>query len=259
LQDISYKNKKGEIMSDLTLEELLFKAAQEPEYRDAFYEKLLESDLYVLGGDGVSDGDVADDELSLVEWTSEEGEKAIPFFSSYKLLEKSVGADQLYLELKGAVLLATIRDMNLVMNPGHEASKMFYPEEIEMILTTEFGYDDDGGAEFSEDVAIRPITNKRSVVMLKALKEYFNQNGSVVRAYVAAMDEHDNENEAHLVIGIDVDEDVDSQEIVKDAMNIILEKAPEDETVDIFKIDLTQKEGMSAYFIHEMKPFYIRK
>jgi len=73
------------------------------------------------------------------------------------------------------------------------------------------------------------------------------------------MDEHDNEDEAHLVVGIDVDEDIDSQEIVKDAMNIILEKAPEDETVDIFKIDLEQKEGMSAYFVHEMKPFYIRK
>jgi hypothetical protein len=246
-------------MSDLKLEELLLKAAQEPEYRDAFYEKLLESDLFLLGGDGAVDGESADDELSLLEWTSEEGVKAIPFFSSYELLEKSVGSEQVYIELRGAVLLATVGDMNLVMNPGHEASKMFYPDEIEMILTTEFGYEDDGVAEFSEDVAIRPITNKRSVVMLKALKEYFDQNGSIVRAYVAAMDERENENEAHLVIGLDIDEDVNSQEIIKDAMNIILEKAPEDETVDIFKLDLDQKEGMSAYFVHEMKPFYLRK
>ncbi len=246
-------------MSDLKLEELLLIAAQEPEYRDKFYQQLLESDLFVLGGEDAKEGERPEDELSLLEWVSDEGESAIPFFTSYELLEKEVGDGAIYLAINGAVLLASVGDSNLVMNPGHASAKMFYPDEVAMILTTEFEDDDGEGAEFSEDVAIRPITNKRSVEMLKALKIYFNNTPAIFRAYVAAMNERGNEHEKHLVIGIDIDNEESWDSIQKDVMAIILEKAPDDETVDLFKLDTTQKEGMSAYFIHEMKPLYVRK
>ncbi|RUM66486.1 MAG: hypothetical protein DSZ06_03145 [Sulfurospirillum sp.] len=246
-------------MSQRSLEDLLLLAAQEPEYRDAFYQKLLQSDLYILGGEGASEGESVEDEISLQEWVSDEGERAIPFFTSYKLLEKAVGEGAVYLEIKGALLLASTVGNNLMMNPGFATSKMFYPDEIEMILTTEFDVDDDEGAEFSEDIAIRPITNKRSVEMLKALKSYFTNTKGVVRAYVAAMNEHENDDESHLVIGVDTDDDVAWEPLFRDMMAIVLEKSPQKEIVDLFKLDTTQKEGMSAYFIHEMKPFYLRK
>jgi len=247
-------------MSSLSLDELLLKAAEFPEYRDAFYIKLLNSNVYVIGGEGSKEGEVDEDgELSLMEWVSEEGVSAIPFFSSYKLLENAVGDGAIYLEINAAVLFASTQGLNLVMNPGSEASKMFYPDEVEMILTTEFEEDDEEGAEFSEDVKLRPITNKRSVDMLKTLKSYFSHTKGVVRAYVAAMDEVGNENESHLVVGIDIDDDVAWEPINKDVLAIILEKAPDEETVDLFKLDLEEKEGMSAYFVHEMKPFYVRK
>ncbi len=246
-------------MKELTLEELLLKASEEPEYRDAFYIKLLESNLYVMGGDGAVAGEEVEGEIALMEWISEEGEAAIPFFTSYELLEKTAGDQQVYLEINGAVLFSSAKENNFVMNPGFESSKMFYPDEIEMMLTTEFEPYDDEGPEFSEDIAIRPITNKRSVEMLKTLKSYFTHTKGVFRAYVAAMDEKGNEDESHLVIGVEIDENVAWDPIFKDTTAIILEKAPEKEIVDLFQIDPTQKEGMSAYFIHEMKPFYLRK
>jgi len=246
-------------MSERSLEDLLLLAAQEPEYRDAFYQKLLQSDLFVLGGEGANEGENVEEELSLQEWVSDEGERAIPFFTTYKHLEKAVGDGAVYLEINGAVLLASTVGNNMIMNPGFEASKMFYPDEIEMILTTEFDVDDDEGAEFSEDIAIRPITNKRSVEMLKTLKSYFATTPGIVRAYVAAMNEKENDDESHLVIGVDTDDDVEWDPLFRDMMAIILEKSPEKEIVDLFKLDTAQKEGMSAYFIHEMKPFYVRK
>lgn len=246
-------------MSERSLEDLLLLAAQEPEYRDAFYHKLLQSELFVLGGEDAKEGENVEDEISLQEWVSDEGERAIPFFSSYKRLEEAVGDGAIYLQINGATLLASTVGNNLMMNPGFATSKIFYPDEIEMILTTEFDVDDDEGAEFSEDIAIRAITNKRSVQMLKALKSYFTNTPGVVRAYVAAMDEHENEDESHLVIGVDTDDDLEWDPLFRDMMAIVLEKSPEKEIVDLFKLDTSEKEGMSAYFIHEMKPFYLRK
>ena len=243
-----------------SIEALLIQASEEPEYREAFYEKLLESEVYVLGGEDAQAGeDIAESEtLSLLEWESEEGVRAIPFFTTYEFLEESVGADHLYLPLPGGVLFATVPDMNLVMNPGFDASKMFTPEEIQMVLTMQFGEEDEGddGAEFSEDLSLKPITSNRSVKMLKALKKLFVANKSVKLAYVAEMAQRDENNTLQLAIGIEVEGE--EGEVFSEASDIILELA-ENESVDLFKIDRKAKEGMSAYFLHEMKPFYIRK
>ena len=244
-----------------SIEALLVKASQEPEYREAFYEKLLATEVLVLGGDDAREGeDINDSEtISLLEWESEEGIRAIPFFTSYEMLEKAVGENHLYLPIQAAVLFATVPDMNLVMNPGFDASKMFSSEEIQMILTTEFGAeedDEDEGAEFSEDISLKPITTNRSVKMLKALKALFKEKENVKLAYVAEMAQRDANNTLQLAIGIEVEGD--EGELFSQVSDIILELA-ENETVDLFKINREEKEGMSAYFIHEMQPFYVRK
>ena len=245
--------------NEKSIEQLLVQASEEPEYREIFYEKLLASEVFVLGGDDASEGENIEESenISLLEWESEEGIRAIPFFTSYDLLEKAVGENHLYLPLQGAVLFATVPDMNLVMNPGFDASKMFTPEEIQMMLATGFGEEEDvDGAEFSEDVSLKPITSNRSVKMLKALKKLFVDNPAVKLAYVAEMDERDENDTLQLAIGIELEGE--EGDIFSKASDIVLELA-ENESVDLFSIDREQKEGMSAYFIHEMKPFYIRK
>ncbi len=242
-----------------SIENLLVQASEEPEYREAFYEKLLASEVLVLGGDDANEGDNVEESesISLLEWESEEGIRAIPFFTSYELLEKAVGENHLYLPLQAAVLFATVPDMNLVMNPGFDASKMFAPEEIQMMLMTGFGEEEqEEGAEFSEDISLRPITSNRSVKMLKALKTLFSDNLAVKLAYVAEMAERDENNTLQLAIGIEIEGE--EGDIFSKASDIVLELA-ENESVDLFAIDREQKEGMSAYFIHEMKPFYVRK
>lgn len=245
-----------------SIEKLLVQASEEPEYRDAFYEKLLAMEVFVLGGDDASEGESIDESesISLLEWESAEGERAIPFFTSYDLLEKAVGENHLYLPLEAAVLFATVPDMNLVMNPGFDASKMFTPQEIQMMLATQYGEEDEGddgiGAEFSEDISLKAITSNRSVKMLKALKKLFLEEESVKLAYVAEMNERDENDTLQLAVGIEIEgEDGD---IFSRASDIVLELA-ENESVDLFSIDRDEKEGMSAYFLHEMKPFYIRK
>jgi len=247
-------------MDEKNIEELLVLAAQEPEYREAFYEKLLGLEVFVLGGDDASEGESIEESetLSLLEWESAEGERAIPFFTSYDLLEKSVGENHLYLPLQASVLFATVPDMNLVMNPGYDASKLFTPDEIQMLLTTEFGEEDEGddGAEFSEDISLKPISSNRSVKMLKALKKLFVEEKNVKLAYVAEMVERDENNTLQLAIGVEIEGA--EGDIFSKASDIVLALA-ENETVDLFKINREEKEGMSAYFIHEMKPFYIRK
>ncbi len=242
-----------------SIEKLLVQASEEPEYREIFYEKLLASEVFVLGGDDASEGENIEESesISLLEWESEEGIRAIPFFTSYELLEKAVGENHLYLPLQAAVLFATVPDMNLVMNPGFDASKMFAPEEIQMMLTTGFSEEEDG-AEFSEDISLKPITSKRSVKMLKSLKKLFVDNPSVKLSYVAEMAERDENDTLQLAIGIEIEIEGEEGDIFSKASDIVLELA-ENESVDLFAIDREQKEGMSAYFIHEMKPFYVRK
>lgn len=242
-----------------SIEKLLVQASEEPEYREAFYEKLLASEVLVLGGDDANEGENIEESetISLLEWESEEGIRAVPFFTSYDLLEKAVGENHLYLPLQAAVLFATVPDMNLVMNPGFDASKMFTPEEIQMVLTRGYSEEeDDDGAEFSEDISLRPITSNRSVKMLKALKLLFVDNPAVKLAYVAEMAERDENNTLQLAIGIEIEGE--DRDIFSKASDIVLELA-ENESVDLFAIDREEKEGMSAYFIHEMKPFYVRK
>ncbi len=245
-----------------SIETLLVQASKEPEYREVFYEKLLASEVFVLGGDDASEGENIEESesISLLEWESEEGIRAIPFFTSYELLEKAVGENHLYLPLQAAVLFATVPDMNLVMNPGFDASKMFAPEEIQMMLTTGFGEEEDeeDGAEFSEDISLKPITSNRSVKMLKALKKLFVDNPSVKLAYVAEMAERDENDTLQLAIGIEIEIEGEEGDIFSKASDIVLELA-ENESVDLFQIDREEKEGMSAYFIYEMKPFYVRK
>jgi len=242
-----------------SLEKLLVQASEEPEYREIFYEKLLASEVFVLGGDDASEGENIDesDSISLLEWESAEGVRAIPFFTSYELLEKAVGENHLYLPLQGAVLFATVPNMNLVMNPGFDASKMFMPEEIQMMLM--LGLDEENaedGAEFSEDISLKAITSKRSVKMLKELKKLFLEEEVVKLAYVAEMAERDENDTLQLAIGIEIEGE--KGDIFSRASDIILELA-ENESVDLFQIDREEKEGMSAYFIHEMKPFYVKK
>ncbi len=245
--------------NEKSIEQLLVQASEEPEYREAFYEKLLDLEVFVLGGDDAKEGEVVEEEgsISLLEWESAEGVRAIPFFTSYDLLAKAVGEEHLYLPIQAAVLFATVPDMNLVMNPGFDASKMFTSEEIEMMLTMGVEEDEDEeGAEFSEELTLKPITSKRSVGMLKALKTFFAKNPAVKLAYVAEMNERDANNTRQLAIGVEIEGE--EGDIFTKASDIVLELA-ENESVDLFKLDRKQKEGMSAYFIHEMKPFYIRK
>jgi len=244
-----------------SVEDLLVLAAEEPEFREAFYEKLLESEVFVLGGDDAQEGDDVNesDTISLLEWESEEGILAVPFFTQYEMLEKAVGSDHLYLPLRADVLFATVADMNLVMNPGFDASKMFTSEEVQMMLTTELvddASDEEGGAEFSEDISLTPITTNRSVKMLKALKKLFEAEGNVTLAYVAEMAEKDENDTMQLAIGVEVEGE--EGDLFSRISDIILDLA-ENETVDLFKLDRKEKEGMSAYFIHEMNPFYIKK
>jgi len=243
-----------------SIEDLLVLASQEPAFREAFYEKLLESEVFVLGGEDATEGeDISESEsISLMEWESEDGVRAVPFFTSYALLEKAVGPEHLYLPLRADILFATVADLNLVMNPGFDASKMFMSDEIRMILMTDFGVEDEGdeGVEFSEDLSLRALTSSRSVSMLKALKVLFKKEKNVKLAYVAEMSRRNENNTLELVIGVEVEGE--EGELFSKVSDIILEKA-ENESVDLFKIDRKEKEGMSAYFIHEMKPFYIRK
>jgi hypothetical protein len=242
-----------------SLEELLLLASDEVEYRDAFYEKLLESEVFVLGGEDAQEGeDIQEQEtISLMEWESEDGLHAVPFFSSYDLLEEAVGADQLYIKIQTAVLFATVPEMNLVINPGFDASKLFTPEEVAMLLSYRFDEEEDGeSAEYSEELSLHPLSSNRSVKMLKALKKFFVKHRQVKLAYVAEMGKKDENDTLQLAMGIEIEGD--AGDIFSQISDIVLELA-ENESVDLFEIDRKAKEGMSAYFLHEMKPFYIRK
>ena len=60
-----------------TLEDLLKKAASEPESRPAFYAALLSSQVFVIG-----QKEPVSNQVQIEHWEKEDGSQVIPFFSS---------------------------------------------------------------------------------------------------------------------------------------------------------------------------------
>jgi len=119
-------------MSELTenkLEATLRHASATPEQEKSFWHALLESELLVLGDTDQNTGSVV-----IQNGLASYGTSAIPFFSSYEVLEQSVDASRSYLKMPAKTLFELTPGAHYVLNPRSENRREFSANQIKDLL-----------------------------------------------------------------------------------------------------------------------------
>jgi hypothetical protein len=247
-------------MSDL--EQLLAAAADRPAERPAFYDALMNAQIYVIGRSQNPDGRPgkvvleAEQKLALEHWSNAEGEAFLPFFTSLEALESTLERESTYLAMNARDLFEATRGATLILNPGARYGKEFFPSEIDGLL-----------AEQSPQRLSQRVVEQDTPVqlgqpaeyphaMISALSDLFAKEPSVNRAFLALMHDPSRDPEPVLLVGI---ENVGSfDEISRKAGTVAGETAPKDKPVDLTPV-VEGAAGLNDYFINETQPFYERK
>ncbi|QDX29215.1 enhanced serine sensitivity protein SseB [Dickeya poaceiphila] len=242
------------------LEEVLKLAASEPAHRPEFFSELLEATVYVLGhSEDVMSGEnslQADSELQLQHWEKPDGDSAIPFFSSLEALQLAVTSEQAFLALPARTLFDITRGATLFLNPKLPYGKEFLPQEIEHVLSGEGSglvqqHILDGDTELKIGIPTEMPTQ-----MIDSLTQLFSKHRNVKRAFLAQIQEPD-EEQPHLLIGLDVYGD-DLDELIQAAGSVATDTQPDDRPIDICLVN-NEEPGISHFLICHTTPFYERK
>lgn len=120
----------------MNLEELFKEAFKNENLQSRFYYEILQNDIYILG-EVESNGDVLEEgsEIKLVSLKNE-GEVYIPVFLSAESMDIFLdGNEQEYIKAKGEDLLETLKQSNIVINPGQKDTMVLYADEVQLILS----------------------------------------------------------------------------------------------------------------------------
>ena len=130
------------------LEKLIRLDSQDSSYTKMFYEALLEADVYILAStEYVANSnhdqapanedrppDAEDTHLAITLWEDQDGNAAIPFFSSVDVLKHSIEKEETYVRLSAAELFELTQGTTLILNPVSDYSRAFTPDDVKDIL-----------------------------------------------------------------------------------------------------------------------------
>jgi hypothetical protein len=234
-------------------------AAEEPANRPDFYKTLLESTIYVIGESNGLSGEKtihAGENISILNWEKNDGTPVIAFFSSLDALKTAINEQVSFLRLPTKSLFEITLGTTLVLNPTSAYSKEFHPSEIEMLLS-------DGVNRLPIQRVVKQDTNvllgqpaNYPSQLIDSLTTFFSKRPNVVSAYLALMHDQSTDEKPHLIIGIHSEGDF--EQIIRDAGVVAGDASPDGESVDMFHIIPDCNEGLSEYFLKEVKPFYMR-
>lgn len=244
------------------VEELLAAASRDAASRPAFYEALLDADIYVIGvsrSDTVENDPMTVEEgshLELQNWHDAEGATYLPFFTSLSVLSEALDSETPYITMTARDLFELTRGTRLILNPTHAPAKEFLPSEIDRLLST-------GSAEFVEHRSAAPGSQIQlgqpanyPHEMIHALSALFKKLPEINRAYLAQM--HDETLDPAFILLIGLEASGDLQELIPHIAAVISETAPKNQPVDLTPVSAGE-DGVSAYFRKEVVPFYERK
>jgi hypothetical protein len=241
------------------LEQALVRASDDPSARNDLYRVLLESAVLVLGSPGESDG--GDDEsepageIRILHSLKPDGSPLIPFFSSTEALENAIAEERSHMEIPARALFEATRGAWLYLNPRSAVGTEFSPDEVEYLLSleTESGAEWTGIAGETEFLLSHPA--EYPVAMVEALAAFLSTRENVQAAWVASIDNPNDDDPSHLVIGIEADGDW--EEVIREAGTIAADTAPGEEPIDLFRV-IREESMLARYFAEKSVPFYER-
>lgn len=242
------------------LEEVLVRAASQPSARPEFYQKLLDSQLWLLTPEvPLASGETViktGTQIQFVNWQGANG-VFLAIFSSEQQLKKAISQTRtIYgvLALKGSDLFPILAQhpMDVVLNPGALYGKNFVPDEIRRL--------GDGSIVKSESRVVQKPTKillgQPAVyphAFVKALQELFSQESAVEAAYLAQMHDPSSGDPPHLIIGIQCN--MDYQRIFKSAGITSQGLLGDGKFADFIQVG-DGKGSLDSYFQKQTKPFY---
>ena len=118
------------VLTDNKLEAALHFVRDNPAQEKPFWHTLLESDVFVLGSLEEAGAGMVAIQNGLASY----GTSAIPFFSSYEVLEQSVDASRSYLTMPAKTLFELTLGAHYVLNPRSENRREFSANQIKDLL-----------------------------------------------------------------------------------------------------------------------------
>ncbi|MBT0728135.1 enhanced serine sensitivity protein SseB [Rosenbergiella australiborealis] len=236
------------------LEKLLEQAATEPAYRPAFFQALLDADVWVLGR-SVDHTLTAESTVELTHWEKADGESIIPFFTSEQVLSEVCESGEPWVKLPVKILFELTRGNNLFLNPKCRTGKEFSASEIAALL-------DNRGDALSEQRVIEggetlliSAIDELPAQLVSSLTTLFAGLKPVRRAFLAEIREGEG-LASNLLLGIEADENIDA--IIQQAGQVAVDTLPDDALIDLCEIT-DQPTGISHFFTAHITPFYERR
>lgn len=237
------------------LERLFALAARDIRYRSRFYRALLDTSVYVLGPEAPGCGEVmmrprmieAGDTMQVRYWHLGDGSRILPVFTSLWALRAAINEDTGYRSVPARELFIMTRGSTLILNPRQPVSKVFQPTEIEQLL-----HDD------SIDIGVCALEQPQHYPqrLLESLTRVLGRHASVRTAWIAQAMSHTGEDgRAHLIIGLEVDDEADH--ILREAGRVVAEYATARQMFDVYRVR-RERGGPDAWFVDQGRPFYER-
>lgn len=238
-------------------EDLLQKAADQPEYRNEFYLKLITSDLVIItreselpAGEQVLAQDTDIKIATLTDGT-------VPVFTSIpKIFDKGIIKENVsFTQINATELFRLTKGSKLFLNPFSDYGKELLPNEIERILDGSILGSNSATKEIQKDTKIQiGVPSVYPNEIIEEMNILFRNINTVKSAFVAWINVPISGEPAHYIFALDVDDNY--RETVAEAGKIVEKYISKNGFADFIRLE--SKGGLSDYFINEATPFYQR-
>ena len=253
------------------LEQSLLMAVTEPSMMSAFYQALLDSDVFILAymtspqveQENTQGGGVADENMSqlmIQHWETEDGSKVIPFFTSEGFLQQAVGADIHFMAMNGGTFFEITQGTVLVLNPKSGFERFFSPDDISEVLAFSaplLSSQEQSNPNQEQEITLS-VPEQLPDSFINELVRLLSGYASVENAWLVEMQTRGEVNApAHLLIGIETSEDINGL-IKQSSLSHIVTALDTKKYSHVDFMEVTDVENEVINFIrNKVDPFYV--
>lgn len=238
------------------LEQVLLLAAQDPQYRLAFYHELMQAQLLVLTNtpEGAEPGEVTVAEGTEVQLhVLQDGR--IPIFSSEDRMYEG-GAERgevSYLRVPAPGFFQMTQGAECVLNPFSPFGKLLVAPEIEDMVTGRIFNPVPEGQEGGPQAQLLPMPEPPAA-LADALREFCAQHPHIMMTYLAQVQIEGEEAPSRMLLAFHVEgEDMNFLNDMGPAIQEHLEQA----AIDVARLSPDPNEPLTAFF-NQQEPLYLR-
>lgn len=249
------------------LEQALFNSAVDNSFLSAFYDLLMESDVFILGslvGRTAGSFNIEEDqEFDIQHWENEEDNSpVIPFFTSMQMLQQAIPENSPYVEMPTTSFMEMTLGVSLVLNPNTDYSIELDFADVSGLLKInpeellEEQDDDDSDDNIEEGEMFLGILDVSPTNLCKEMTAIFTNYPQIEMAYMAAIQVPSETTEVNLLVGLEGKGDLDA--IIPDIANNISEEANDSdyEMFDFYVMSDNDPEEITQFLKEHNTVFY---